>query len=259
MAQAGNVANANHKGIEMLIQNDCLLALQNIADKSVDLVLCDPPYGTTYATWDTPLNWTRMWQELLRVGKPTTAYLFFSQQPFSAKLLLTQPDLFKYEIIWQKEKGVNFITASKRIMKAHENILVFYDKQCTYNPQMVDGEPYVRTQGKCTAGETHSYIPNPTNKVSNGKRYPLSVQKFSRDMHRDKANHHPTAKPVGLLEWLIKTYTNEGDLVLDPTAGSGSTGVAAENTGRKFICIEQDEKYFQMMHRRLRNREQITC
>ena len=235
-----------------LLHDDAEDALLRLRDNSVDLVLCDPPYGTTLANWDKDLDWERVWQQLLRIGKPNTVYLFFSQQPFSSKLLLTKPKLFKYEIIWQKEKGVNFITAKTRIMKSHENILVFYDKQCTYNPQMVDGAPYTRTQGACTAGSTHSHVPNPVNKVSDGKRYPLSVQRFSRDMHRDKENRHPTAKPVALLEWLIRTYSNEDATVLDFTAGSGSTGVACLNTNRYFIGIESEAKYFTMMEERLR-------
>jgi site-specific DNA-methyltransferase (adenine-specific) len=222
---------------------NCFDFLPTIPDNSIDLVLTDPPYGLTDCEWDNAPDFDLMWKELKRVGKENCAYVFTCKQPFTTDLIISNREWFRYEWIWEKEKGVNFITAKKKPMISHENILVFYQKQPTYNPQMVQGEPYIKKQKDCTAGETHGWVPNPTDKVSNGMRYPKTIIRFSRDMNRDKDNNHPTQKPVALMEYLINTYSNEGDTVLDPFAGSFTTAVACVNINRNCIGIEALKKY----------------
>ena len=234
----------------------CEAVLPTLKGGSVDLILVDSPYGTTYADWDGPLDWRLLWPEIVRVLKPNAPVCVFSQQPFASGLVASNPSLFKYELIWQKEKGVNYVTAKKRVMKVHENIQVFYQGQCLYQPQMRPGEPYKRTVRNSTAGSTHPYVPRPTAKNNeSGERYPISILQFPRDAHCDKEAHHPTAKPVRLLEWLIRTYTNEGDRVLDFCAGSGSTGVACINTNRRYCLIEKERRFFDMSVRRLAEAE----
>lgn len=229
-----------------ILFGDCLTQLDAFDAGVFDMVLCDPPYGTTFAHWDSVIDFNVLWTQLLRVTKPSGVFCFFSQQPFTSRLVLSNPDMFKEEIIWEKEKGVNFITAKKKVMKAHENVIVFAGPKSTYNPQMVPGEPYSRTVKNCTAGSTHEYVPAPTAKVSDGMRYPKSVQRFARDAHRDKENHHPTAKPVDLCRWLIRTYSNPDDIILDPTCGGGSSGKAADRENRRYVLIENDPKFYAM-------------
>ncbi len=222
-----------------LLHGDCLELMKDIPDESVDMILTDPPYGTTCCEWDKPVDLSAMWEQILRVAKPDAAMVFFSQQPFAAELIRSNKKLFRYEWIWEKSNATGFLNAKKMPMKAHENILVFYRRLPRYNPQFTQGKPYVRNRnsvGKCYDYE-RCYS---TATISDGKRYPRDVIKFKSV----SKTIHETQKPTELLEYLINTYTSTGDTVLDPFMGSGSTGIACMNTGRKFIGMEIDEKYF---------------
>ena len=231
-----------------LILGDCLTEMQNIPDGSVDMILCDPPYGITACKWDSIIPFEPMWEQLNRIIKPNGAICLFGSEPFSSALRMSNIKNFKYDWIWEKTLASNFSLCKKQPNKKHEIISVFYKLQPTYNPQMETGKPYKDKARKRTVsvhGGKES-IKSPI--CNNGTRYPSSVQKFSNG---NNGNVHPTQKPVPLLEYLIRTYTNEGETVLDFTMGSGSTGVACIHTGRNFIGIELDEKYFNIAKERI--------
>ena len=237
-----------------LLFGDCLERMKEIPDKSVDLIVVDLPYGTTQNKWDSMLNLEEMWIQLDRICKPNTAKLMFAQTPFDKILGCSNLKELKYEWIWEKTTATGHLNAKKMPMKAHENILVFYDKLPTYNPHKTTGHKPANSYTKhqddgSNYGETKVGISG----GGQTDRYPRSVQVFKTD--KQKASLHPTQKPVGLLEYLIKTYTNEGETVLDFTAGSFSTGVASLNTNRKFIGIEMDEGYFNIGVNRMRGIE----
>ena len=224
---------------------DCLELMKNIADKSIDMILCDLPYGTTQNKWDTVISFDKLWTQYNRIIKDNGVIILFSQMPFGANLIMSNPKMFRYEWIWEKKHATGHLNAQKMPMKAHENILVFYKHLPTYNPQMREGfQPYSQKSGKASSnyGEQVQVITN-----SDGTRYPIDVIEFNRD----KAGLHPTQKPVALLEYLIKTYTNEGDVVLDNCMGSGSTCVACVNTNRHYIGFEKEPKYFDIACERL--------
>jgi len=314
-----------------LWQGDCLELMKEIPDGSVDLVLTDPPYGTTACKWDSVIPFEPMWEELKRIGKTNAVFAFFGSEPFSSMLRASNIDMFRYDWIWEKEQGANFMTCKTQPYKVHEIVSIFYldksevtgrskkfqglrdwfyserqktgltssqmasllgnqmqshyftkgvqftipteenykklqstgffkrdyreikadfeeiakDCRFTYNPQMTDGKPYI--SGKGTSGDITGNVKKIQTK-NDGKRYPRSIQKFCTDKSKSK---HPTQKPVALLEYLIRTYTNEGETVLDFTMGSGSTGVACVNTNRRFIGIELDEGYFNIAKKRI--------
>lgn len=224
---------------------DCLEIMKEIPANSIDMVLCDLPYGVTARNpWDAVLDWKLLWADYLRVSKETAPIVLTATQPFASACVMSKPDYFKYEWIWKKQQGTGFLNAKKQPLRNHEQVLVFYRKQPTYHPQMTEGKPY-----KCLSGEGSSDYGEQVRVVTEnkGERYPLTVQDFKYD----KEKVHPTQKPVGLMEYFIKTYTNEGDTVLDNCMGSGTTGVACINTNRKFIGIEKDEKYFEIAKTRL--------
>ena len=314
----------------MLGQGDCLELMKHIPDGSVDLILTDPPYGTTACKWDSVIPFESMWVELKRIIKSNGVIVLFASQPFTTKLIHSNMEMFRYLWVWEKEQGVNFLSANKQPMKVHEDIIIFYTdlggqrgaaseynpirdylknerklagltakkaknilgntmgghyftngvqfcipteenykklqstgffslsyselkrwcdelelniKTPTYNPQMTIGVPYVSGGGN--SGEVTSGVQKIQTK-NTGTRYPRSIQKFKRE-----TGLHPTQKPVALLEYLIKTYTQESETVLDFTMGSGSTGVACVNTGRKFIGIEMDDNYFNIAKKRI--------
>lgn len=245
-----------------LRKGDCLELMKTLDAKSVDLILCDLPYGTTRNKWDSVLDLELLWKQYNRIIKDRGVILLFAQTSFDKVLGVSNLKDLRYEIIWQKTAPTGFLNAKKMPMKAHENILVFYKKLPTYNPQMTQGHPrkvtskssrkksVERQQGKSEvlASNYNSYGESQVGYDST-ERYPLSVQIFAKD--QQKENYHPTQKPVALLEWLIKTYTNEGDLVLDNCMGSGSTGVACVNTNRDFIGIELTEQYFKIAQSRI--------
>ena len=229
----------------MLLQGDCLELMKNISDKSIDLILCDLPYGTTQNKWDTVIPFDKLWEQYNRIIKDNGAILLFSQMPFGANLIMSNPKMFRYEWVWEKDNGTGFLNAKKMPLKKHENILVFYKHLPTYNPQMREGfNPYYNVRKNPDSSNYGDYKATPSS--SDGTRYPIDIIKFNRDK-----GLHPTQKPVALLEYLIKTYTNEGDTVLDNCMGSGSTGVACKNTNREFIGMELDEKYFKVACERL--------
>ncbi len=236
-----------------LLQGNCLEKMKDIPDGSVDMVLTDPPYGTTACKWDSIIPLVPMWQRLKQVIKSNGAIIMTASQPFTTNLINSNRLWFRYELIWQKERGQNFIQAKRQPLKSHENILVFYNKQPVYNPQMDDApKENIRKPQYHTSHKTEVYRINkmPSHDYDMTKRYPKSVLFFKSGRARDKI--HPTQKPVALMEYLIKTYTNEGETVLDFAMGSGTTGVACGNLNRNFIGIELDETYFEMANKRIK-------
>ena len=229
-----------------LWQGDCLELMKDIPDKSVDMILCDLPYGTTACKWDSVIPFEPLWEQYKRIIKDNGAIVLFGSEPFSTELRHSNLKMFKYDWIWEKEQGANFMLCKYQPYKVHEIISVFSKKTHLYIPQMTEGKPYV--SGKGTSGDITNNVIKVQTK-NEGKRYPRSIQRFNTD--KSKGSLHPTQKPVALLEYLIKTYTNEGETVLDNCMGSGSTGVACMNTGRKFIGIELDEKYYDIAKQRI--------
>lgn len=247
-----DVVKDNYK----LMFGDCLERMKEIHDGSVDLVLTDLPYQTTQNYWDYMIDLEEMWVQLNRICKPNTAKLMFAQTPFDKILGCSNLKELKYEWIWEKTTATGHLNAKKMPMKAHENILVFYKNLPTYNPQKTTGHKPANSYTKhqddgSNYGETKVGISG----GGQTDRYPRSVQVFKTD--KQKVSLHPTQKPVALLEYLIKTYSNENETVLDFTFGSGSTGVACLNTNRKFIGIEMDAKYYEIACERLNNSQTI--
>lgn len=238
-----------------LRQGDCLEVMKTIQDKSIDMILCDLPYGTTACKWDTVIPFEPLWEQYKRIIKDNGAIVLTTSQPFTSALVMSNPKMFKHEWIWEKNRGSNFATLKYQPMKEHESVLVFCKTSPTYFPIMQErkGAGLDRTK--------YGYNPTNTGKRdvignlkmthanhngNNELRYPSSIQKFNTNV-----GLHPTQKPVALMEYLIKTYTNENETVLDNCMGSGTTGVACKNLNRNFIGIEQDEKYFKIAQERI--------
>ena len=220
--------------------------MKKIPDGSVDAIICDPPFGTTDCEFDRRLPFAPMWEQFLRVTKHNAAIVLFSQMPFGSDLIQSQRQLFRYEWIWEKSLGVGFLNAKKMPLRCHENILVFYRKLPTYNPQFTKGKPYKATfKGSSNYGKA-----KPLCNDGDGEHYYPRDVYYSASMFGQGAIH-PQQKPVALLEYLVRTYTDEGETVLDATMGSGSTGVAAIKTNRRFIGFELDEKYFAVAQKRI--------
>ena len=233
-----------------LYKGDCLRQLKKLEDNSVDMIATDLPYGTTACKWDSIIPLDKLWKEYLRVAKDNAAICLNAQQPFTTMLGASNIEMLRYEWIWKKPQGTNPLNAKIMPMKAHENILVFYKKKPTYNPQMWYSTPYsgFKTKEDKLIGEVYGSIKSEHRDNPTGSRYPLSVQDWKMDK-----GLHPTQKPVSMFEYLIRTYTNEGDVVLDSTMGSGTTGVACVKTGRSFIGIEKDKDYFSVAKKRIEN------
>ena len=227
--------------------DDCLKVLPTLKDKSINLVLTDLPYGTTQCKWDIIISLENIWKELKRIIKDNTCIALFGSEPFSSHLRLSNLDWFKYDWIWQKQQGTNPLSVNYMPLKDYEIISVFYKNKPTYNPQMTFGKPYksykstTKKIGEVYGSKNSQHRDNPE-----GSRFPKMVLYF-----KTERGLHPTQKPVTLLEYLIKTYTNENDTVLDFTMGAGSTGVAAKNLNRQFIGIELDKNYFDMAEKRI--------
>jgi len=248
-----------------LIQGEALSEMDKLIDNGiiVDAIITDPPYGTTACKWDSVIPFDKMWERLNKLIKPNGAIVLFGSEPFSSALRMSNIKKYKYDWIWEKSKASNFLQASYMPLKAHENILIFVNKgKPTYNPQMVKGKPY---KGDKRAGkngsntETVNKVPNPKFRrgSESGLRKPRTVQYFRTAESEGKIN--PTQKPVALMEYLIKTYTNENELVLDFTMGSGTTGIACLNTNRNFIGIELDKDYYNAAVKRLKQHQaQLT-
>jgi len=226
---------------------DCLEYMAGMADGSVDAIITDIPYGTTACSWDEIIPFAPMWEQVKRVCRG--AFVTTASQPFTSKLIMSNLENFKYEWIWEKTNAVDFALAKIRPRKLHENIVVFSYEKETYNPQMMKGEPYI-DKPRARSNKIHNSTMPKLGIVNNGTRYPPTVIKIS---NANNDIEHPTQKPVALYKYLVLTYTNEGDTVLDITAGSGTTGVACAQTGRNFIGCEIDPDYFAIAEKRIRN------
>lgn len=224
-----------------LLNGDCLELMKNIPDKSIDMILCDLPYGTTHNKWDNVIPMEPLWKQYNRIIKDHGAIVLFSQMPFGASLIMSNPKMFRYEWIWEKNQAAGFLNAKKMPLRKHENILVFYKHLPTYNPQgLIKLDKPIQEEGSANRNGKNYGVADKSF-IRTHKNYPTDIITFSKD-----AGYHPTQKPVDLLEYLIKTYTNEGDTVLDNCMGSGSTGVACVNTNRDFIGMELNEEYFKI-------------
>ena len=230
-----------------LFQGDCLDIMPLMPDKSVQLILADLPYGTTACKWDSILDLNLLWKQYKRIIKDNGAIVLTASQPFTTKLISSNYEMFRYEWIWEKTLFSNFALVKKQPAKLHENILVFYKKQPIYNPQMQEGKPYTDKPRKRTMGIIDDAIGIKKAIENKGERYPSSVQKYSNGNNGTK---HPTQKPLELMKYLIKTYSNENDMVLDNTMGSGTTCLAAKELNRKFIGIEKEANYYEIACRR---------
>ena len=242
-----------------LILGDCLEEMKSIPDNSIDAIITDPPYGTTACAWDSVIPFDLMWEQLNRIIKPNGAIVLFANQPFTSALIMSNVSMFKYNWTWDKNKPTGHLNAKRQPLRVIEDICVFYKTQCNYNPILINRDKKnIRTT---------DYIPDLSNASSYGKRrdnfkynegrvisinkgYPKNYLKFL-GVGTNSKRKHPTQKPVALMEYLIKTYTNEKDVVLDFTMGSGTTGVSCVNTNRDFIGIELDKKYFDIAKQRI--------
>lgn len=228
-----------------LLLGDCLELMKTIPSGSVDMVMCDLPYGTTQNKWDSIIPMESLWEQYRRVCKG--AVVLTASDPFTSRLVCSNLDCWKQTLIWKKNVSSNFLNAKRQHLVIHENVLVFGPSGMTYNPQMLPGKPYVQKRNrKDDTGDCYRAISERTDTINNGERYPQTVIEFSRE-----TGLHPTQKPVALMEYLIRTYTNPGAVVLDNTMGSGTTGVACVNTGREFIGIERDLEYFRVAEKRI--------
>ena len=237
--------------INKIYNMDCLEGMKKIEDKSIDMILCDLPYGTTHNKWDSVIPLDKVWEQYNRIIKDSGAMVFTGQGLFSVNLIKSNEQYYRYTLIWEKTKAGGFLNAKRMPLQAHEDILVFYKKLPTYNPQMIEGKPY--TKKAVTNGDGKNYGKFDrvgTININNGTRCPRSVIKISNDNH---GSLHPTQKPIELFEYLIKTYTNEGELVLDNCMGSGTTAVACINTKRNFIGFETDTTYCDLANKRIEN------
>jgi site-specific DNA-methyltransferase (adenine-specific) len=235
----------------MLFNADMFEVFPTLEDNSIDLLLTDFPYGTLNKrnAWDNVIDYEAFWKEALRICKPNAAIISTAAQPFTSVLISSNYRDFKYTLVWEKSKATGYLNSKKQPLRAHEDIVVFYRKQPTYNPQMVQGKPY--DKGKAVR-DTEAYgVQTKSVHVKNdtGLRYPRSVIYFTTAESEGK--HHPTQKPVDLFRWLIRTYSNEGDVILDPCMGGGTTGIASSLESRRFIGIEREEKYYAVAKERI--------
>lgn len=241
--------------INKIYLGDCLELIPNyVKDKSIDMILCDLPYGTTKCKWDSVIDLNKLWEQYNRVIKDNGVIVLFAQTPFDKVLGSSNLDMLKYEWIWEKTNATGHLNSKKMPMKAHENILVFYKKTPTYNPQKTSGHKRKVSKAEHKTRCKESDVYNKGQKLTSydsTERYPRSIQLFKSDKQKSKL--HPTQKPLALIEYLIKTYTNEGDLILDNTCGSGTTGRGAKNLNRNYIMMEKEEKYYNIAVERLNN------
>jgi len=240
-----------HIDFNTIYNEDCLIGMSRIPDKSIDMILCDLPYGTTACKWDTVIPFDLLWEQYERVIKSNGAIVLFAKQPFTSALIMSNPRLYKYNLVWEKENHDNPLMAKKRFLNISEDICIFYKKQCVYNPQGV--LPYNKEtrqgRGKSMSQRnerTSTYKQEYTN-------YPKNIRRYKKDR-----GFHPTQKPVLLCDELIKTFTNEGEIVLDNCMGSGTTAVACFNTNRKYIGFELDKDYFNKANERIQVNEKVV-
>jgi len=225
-----------------LYNNDCLEQMPSLKDESIDMILCDLPYGMTKNKWDSIIPFEKLWKEYHRIIKENGAIVLFGSQPFTSLLVTSNLKYFRYSLVWEKNKFSDFLNAKRKPMKVNEDILIFYKKQPTYNPQYWFSTPYTRWNTQQAVDKQTNYGSHKENiaESKDGKRLPTTILKFNR-VERPE---HPTQKPVDLLEWLIKTYSNENETILDNCMGVGSTGTACKNLKRNFIGIEIEKKYY---------------
>lgn len=238
----------------ILLEWDCLEEMKKIKDKSIDMILCDLPYGTTKCAWDVIIPFDKLWEQYERVIKDNGAIVLFGKNPFTSNLIMSNPELFRQTLVWEKHKASDIMMSKKRILTKHEDIMVFYKKLPTYNPQMEEGKPYKKRSSRHKNLEENAVGTKGNIKYSDdldtSKRYPTSVLKFSNHFQKEN-KYHPTQKPVALFEYLIKTYTNEWWIVLDNCAGSGTTWIACKNNNRNYILIENYPDYINIIKKRL--------
>ena len=241
--------------INKVIHGDCLEVMMDIPSKSIDMILCDLPYGTTACKWDTIIPFDRLWIAYERIIKDNGAIVLMAGEPFTSFLIQSNISIFKYKWIWDKKFAGNFATANKRPLNTFEEAVLFYKKQPTYNPQKTKRDKPISSGKRCHPKNKTGTEENLTyyaNKKIYTDKHPTTIISIPRDL--GKGIFHPTQKPVLLFEYLIKTYTNEGNLVLDNCAGSGTTAIACINTNRNYICIEKEEKYFNFINERINTR-----
>lgn len=232
-----------------LMQGDCLERMKEIPDASVDLILCDLPYGTTACKWDSVIPFEPLWEQYRRIAKKNAAIVLTASQPFTTALIGSNLPWFKYTLVWKKPQGVDPFMAKVRPLNDVEDVVVFCKGRTAYNPQLTAGKPYTMTRDKRPrTNQITDTAMRETTTVNDGFRLPTRLLEFKQER-----GHHPTQKPVALMEYLIKTYTNGGDTVLDNCMGSGTTGVACVNTNRNFIGIELDQGYFDIAKQRIEN------
>ena len=241
--------------MDKLLNGDCLELLNDVNDKSIDMILCDLPYGQTHNKWDSVIPLDKLWKQYERVIKDNGCIALFGQGMFTADLMYSNKKWWKYNLIWDKVLTNGFLNANRMPLRSHEDISIFYNKPPTYNPQKVLGKKN-HTKGKVKQNKNNNYGKH--NFVDNGDKlgnmkHPKSILTFTRP--HSSIMKHPTEKPVEVCEWLIKSYTNEGDVVLDNCMGSGTTGVACENTNREFIGMELDKEYFEEAIKRIKKHQ----
>lgn len=232
--------------LNKIYNDDCLEGMKRIDDKSIDMILCDLPYGTTRNKWDSLIDLDKLWIQYERIIKENGAIVLTAQTPFDKLLGASNLKLLKYEWIWEKNIATGHLNAKKMPMKEHENVLVFYKKLPTYNPQMEHGEPYINKRRPINDSGTNYGVVKRKDTINNGERYPKTILSFDREI-----GLHPTQKPVALFEYLIRTYTNEGDTVLDNCLGSGTTAIACINTNRNWIGFELNNTYYEIALNRI--------
>lgn len=250
-----------------LVNGNCLELMEAIPDGSVDMILCDLPYSHTHNAWDVPIPFDLLWAHYNRIAKPNAAILLFAQTDFTGKAILSNLKDFRYTLVWDKVRTTGFLNANRMPLRRHEDILVFYAKLPTYNPQMIEGGEPSHSRGKKWENQgavqdsgrvygKYKHMSDTPSTRSNMK-FPTSILRFPNTVNGKDSGFHPTQKPVALLEYLIKTYTNPGEVVLDNCMGSGSTGVACVNTDRKFIGMELDKGYFDIACERIQTARQM--
>lgn len=257
--------------LNQIIQGDCLEVMKNIPDRSIDMILCDLPYGITACRWDISIPFALLWKQYKRIVKDNGVIILTASQPFASKLIISNIEWFRYEWIWDKVSGSNFLNIKNRSLKTQEQILVFSkSSHFIFNPIRVPrtekslkrdpvGEVPIR-RTRSIRNLEHYALKTTTVRIlaADGRKHPVDIIKFSRQGKGVYKIKHPTKKPIALFEYLIKTYTNEGSLVLDNCAGSGTTGVACKNLNRNFILIEKDEKYCEIARKRLESMKSVV-
>lgn len=237
--------------VNSLYHGYCLEVMKDIDDKSINMILCDLPYEKTQNYWDIIIPFEPLWEQYNRIIKDNGVIVLTASQPFTSLCVLSNLKIFKYSMVWKKTTSTGFLNAKKQPLRIHEDILIFYKKQCVYNPQKTTGHTPVHSYTKHTSdGTNYGKTKQGISGGGSTERYPTTVLEFATD--KQKCQLHPTQKPVALFEYLIKTYTNEGDLVLDNCIGSGTTAIACLSTGRNFIGIEKDENYYNIANERIK-------